>query len=255
MMLKSILEQFEILPLFSIYISKYLDLSITNETIILLFILGFYGSYYLLLIDPKDNTFRIIPSKLQLVIESIYKLVICTILNNMDFKSGQRFFPLIFSVFLFILSANLIGLIPYSFTITSHIIVTFAFSLFLMIGIVIICIRKHKERFFGLFIPTGTELALAFLLGPIELISFIFKPLSLSIRLFANMMAGHTLLKVIASFAYTLMKCSGFLFILHFVPLLLLLPLFALELAVAVIQAYVFCILICIYLNEAEHLH
>lgn len=168
---------------------------------------------------------------------------------------AQKFFPLIFSVFLFLLSINLIGIIPYSFTITSHIIATFSFSLFIMLGIAIITIKRHKFNSACLFMPNGTVVLLGLLLIPIEIISYVFKPVSLAIRLFANMMAGHTLLKVIASFAYTLMKSSGLLFLLHFVPLLLLLPLFILEFAVAVIQAYVFCILLCIYLNEAYSLH
>jgi len=108
---------------------------------------------------------------------------------------------------------------------------------------------------FSLFLPSGTSLALSFLLVPIELISYIFKPISLSIRLFANMMAGHTLLKVIAGFAYTMMVLSGILFFVHYVPLLILIPLFLLELGVSLIQAFVFSVLVCIYLNDAINLH
>jgi ATP synthase subunit 6 len=127
---------------------------------------------------------------------------------------------------LFILSLNLIGLIPYSFTLTSHLIVTLSLSLAVFIGINIVCIRIHGINFFSLFLPSGTSIVLALLLVPIELISYVFKPISLSIRLFANMMAGHTLLKVIAGFAYTLMSNTGMLFVLHYVPLLILIPLF-----------------------------
>jgi ATP synthase subunit 6 len=145
--------------------------------------------------------------------------------------------------------------VPYSFTLTSHLIVTFALSLFVFIGINIICIRLHGLEFFSLFLPSGTSVVLSLLLVPIELISYIFKPISLSIRLFANMMAGHTLLKVIAGFAWTLMGCTGVLFVIHYVPLLILIPLFGLELGVALIQAFVFSILTCIYLNDAISLH
>jgi ATP synthase subunit 6 len=147
------------------------------------------------------------------------------------------------------------GLIPYSFTLTSHLIVTFFISLSIFIGINIICARLHGIRMFALFLPSGTSVLLAFLLVPIELISYIFKPVSLSIRLFANMMAGHTLLKVIAGFAYVLMGNGGLLFLIQYVPLLILIPLFGLELGVALIQSFVFSILICIYLNDSINLH
>jgi F-type H+-transporting ATPase subunit a len=123
----------------------------------------------------------------------------------------------VFSIFFLLLSINLIGLIPYSFTLTSHLIVTLTLSLSIFIGINIICVRLHGINFFSLFLPAGTSVVLAFLLVPIELISYIFKPISLSIRLFANMMAGHTLLKVIAGFAFTLMGNVGILFLLSYI--------------------------------------
>ena len=150
---------------------------------------------------------------------------------------------------------NLIGLVPYSFTLTSHLIVTFALALFMFIGLNIICVRLHGLEFFSLFLPGGTSFLLALLLVPIELISYIFKPISLSIRLFANMMAGHTLLKVIAGFAWSLSGCTGIFFLLHYIPMLILIPLFGLELGVALIQSFVFSILTCIYLNDSINLH
>jgi len=125
----------------------------------------------------------------------------------------------------------------------------------IFIGINIICVKKHGLKFFSLFLPPGTSIALAFLLVPIEFISYVFKPVSLSIRLFANMMAGHTLLKVIAGFAFTLMSNAGILFLVHYCPLLILIPLIGLELAVALIQSFVFTILICIYINDSINLH
>jgi len=150
---------------------------------------------------------------------------------------------------------NLIGLIPYSFTVTSHFIVTLSLSLSIFIGMNIISVKTHGLNFFSLFFPAGTSILLGFLLVPVELISYIFKPLSLAIRLFCNMMAGHTLLKVFAGFSFSLMSCTGVLFLLQYVPLLILIPLFGLELFVALIQAFVFSLLTCIYLNDALNLH
>lgn len=135
------------------------------------------------------------------------------VVESIGLKRGQQFFPLIFSLFFYILCLNVVGLVPYSFTLTSHFIVTFALSLAIFIGINIICIRTHGIVFFSIFLPSGTSAALTFLLVPLELISYIFKPVSLSIRLFANMMGGHTLLKVIAGFAWSLMGCTGVFFI------------------------------------------
>jgi ATP synthase subunit 6 len=177
------------------------------------------------------------------------------VVDNIGLNRGQQFFPLVFAVFFYVLCLNIIGLVPYSFTLTSHFVVTFTLALFLFVGINIICVRTHGIEFFSLFLPSGTSAALAFLLVPIELISYVFKPVSLSIRLFANMMGGHTLLKVIAGFGWSLMGCTGVLFVFHYVPLLILIPLFGLEVGVALIQSFVFSILICIYLNDAINLH
>jgi len=182
-------------------------------------------------------------------------MVLSMVTDNIGGKKNQLFFPLVFAIFFFIVSMNLIGLIPYSFTVTSHFVVTLALSLSIFIGMNIICVKVHKLAFFSLFLPSGTSLALAFLLVPLEVISFIFKPLSLAIRLFCNMMAGHTLLKVFAGFAWSLMSFTGVLFIMHYIPLLILIPLFGLELGVSLIQAFVFSLLTCIYLNDALNLH
>jgi len=149
----------------------------------------------------------------------------------------------------------LIGLIPYSFTVTSHIIVTFSLALIVFVGVNIVGINIHRVHFLNLFLPSGTALPLAFLLVPLEIVSFLSKPISLSVRLFANMMAGHTLLKVIAGFAWSMMKGGGLLFVAHVLPLAVLFILVGLELGVAVIQAYVFTVLTCIYLNDSINLH
>jgi ATP synthase subunit 6 len=248
------LEQFEILPLFSLYMGN-LDFSITNETVILFIIFTSVFLFKSSLVNQKDLTLFVVPSRWQIIFEGIYKTVLSMVVDNIGAVRGQHFFPLIFAIFFYILCLNVVGLVPYSFTLTSHFIVTFALSLSIFLGINIICIRIHGIEFFSLFLPSGTSAALAFLLVPIELISYIFKPVSLSIRLFANMMGGHTLLKVIAGFSWSLMSCTGVLFIFHYVPLLILIPLFGLEVAVALIQSFVFSILICIYLNDAINLH
>jgi ATP synthase subunit 6 len=206
------------------------------------------------MINLRDSSLPIQLNNWPIVFNGVYNLVKDLVLNNIGVK-GAKFFPLVFCIFVYIVCLNLIGLIPYSYTITSHLIVTFALALFIFIGINIITARYHGFEMFSLFLPSGTSLALAFLLVPIELISYIFKPVSLSIRLFANMMAGHTLLKVIAGFAYTMMGLTGILFFVHYVPLLILIPLFLLELGVSLIQAFVFSVLICIYLNDAINLH
>jgi ATP synthase subunit 6 len=247
------LEQFQILPILPINIFG-LDFSITNQAITSILVVIFSLIYVKTLLSGKGS-FSVIPNRWQSILEIIYKLILSLIIDNIRHKSGQKYFPLVFSIFLLILSLNIIGLVPYSFTLTSHLIMTLAFSLAIFIGINIVCIRKHGIKFFCLFLPAGTSVLLAFFLVPIELISYVFKPVSLSIRLFANMMAGHTLLKVIAGFSAVLMGTSGVLFFLHYIPLLILIPLFFLELGVALIQAFVFSMLICIYLNDSINLH
>jgi len=242
------LEQFIVIPY------SFFGFSFTNQTIVL-FLLFVFIEVLVASIVSKDSTFYIKPLAWQRVLEGINSLVLSLAVDNIKDKKASRFTPLLYFVFLFVLLLNLVGLIPFSFTLTSHIIVTFALALILFIGINIIGIRKFGVQYFSLFLPPGTSIVLSLLLVPIELISYIFKPVSLSIRLFANMMAGHTLLKVIAGFGFTLMNLGGGLFVLHYFPLFLLIPLLGLELAVALIQTFVFSILICIYLNDALNLH
>ena len=248
------LEQFEIIPVISFYLGA-LDFSITNETVILGLIFFFVYSLFIFSTKTENSTFYIIPHRWQIILEGMYQMILSMISDNIASKKGQNFFPFVFSIFGYLLMLNLIGLVPYSFTLTSHLIVTFALALFMFIGLNIICVRLHGLEFFSLFLPGGTSFVLALLLVPIELISYIFKPISLSIRLFANMMAGHTLLKVIAGFAWSLSGCTGIFFLLHYIPMLILIPLFGLELGVALIQSFVFSILTCIYLNDSINLH
>jgi ATP synthase subunit 6 len=252
--LYSPLEQFEILPLF-VFNLGFLDLSITNQTVLLALILFLVSVIFFSLLNEKDSSISVVPNRWQSIIEFIYSLILSMVTDNVGGKRSQYFFPLIFSIFFFIVCMNLIGLIPYSFTVTSHFIVTFALSLTVFIGINIICVKVHKLEFFSLFLPAGTSVILAFLLVPVELILYLFRPLSLAIRLFCNMMAGHTLLKIFAGFAWSLMSFSGVLFFMQYLPLITLLPLFGLEFGVALIQAFVFSLLTCIYLNDALNLH
>jgi ATP synthase subunit 6 len=248
------LEQFEILPLISLNLG-FLDLSITNQVVLLFLISFFLISLFFASLKQSDSSLFITSHRWQAIIEMVYLLVLNIVTDNIKNKSAQLYFPLIFTIFFFIASMNLIGLVPYSFTVTSHMIVTLTLSLSIFIGINIICVKVHKLEFFSLFLPSGTTLALAFLLVPLEIISYMFRPLSLAIRLFCNMMAGHTLLKVFAGFAWTLMSFTGILFLMHFLPLLILLPLYGLELGVSLIQAFVFSLLTCMYLNDAINLH
>jgi ATP synthase subunit 6 len=248
--LYSPLEQFEIIPLFSTFF-----FSLTNQFLILVLLISLFIIFFFSLLDKNTQTFFLIPTRWQSLLEMLYLLIISMISDNINGKKAEKFFPLIFTIFMFIAGMNLIGLIPYSFTITSHFIVTLSLSLFIFIGMNIISIKTHKLEFFALFLPSGTSLALGFLLVPVELISYIFKPLSLAIRLFCNMMAGHTLLKVFAGFAWSLKSFSGILFFLHLAPLVILVPLYGLEFGVALIQAFVFSLLTCIYLNDALNLH
>jgi ATP synthase subunit 6 len=253
MILYSPLEQFAVIPVIPLFFSAF-DISITNETIILT--LGISGLLILsLLIKNPSNSLPLIPTNTQVIFEIIYKLIGSLIKDNIVTSNKAHYFPIIVSIFFFISLLNGIGLIPYSFTLTSHIIITFALSFAIFIGINILCIRKFGILYFSLFLPSGTSFILALLLVPIELISYLFKPISLSIRLFANMMAGHTLLKVIAGFASDLMYSTGLFFFIHVVPLIILFPLFGLECGVALIQSFVFSILICIYINDALNFH
>jgi ATP synthase subunit 6 len=246
------LEQFQILPIISLRLGNF-DLSFTNGNLIILIAIG---SFFLLMnmLLSVNGSFYVVPSRWQIIIETFYETIANMLYDNLGTK-GQQYFPFVFVLFMFVLLSNLIGLIPYSFTITSHLIVTFALALMVFIGVNIICIKEHGLHMVSLFLPPGTSLGLALLLVPIEFVSYMFKPISLGVRLFANMMAGHTLLKVIAGFAWSMMISGGLLFIAHIVPLLVLVLLVGLELGVAMIQAYVFTILTCIYLNDAINLH
>ena len=246
-MLLTPLEQFQIISILPFKLFCF-DFSLTNMlfiNIIVIILFSFIVSCF-----TSNNSFFLIPSAWQTLIESSYETAAQLVFDNLNFE-GEKYFPFIASLFTFILFNNLIGLVPYSFTITSHLIVTFTLSFTIFIAMLTICIKKHKLTMLSIFLPANTSFGLALLLVPIELISYIFKPISLGVRLFANLMAGHTLLKVIVGFSWSMLLLEDFLSLLHLIPLFVLVILMGLELGVALIQAYVFTVLTCIYLGES----
>jgi len=249
------LEQFEILPLFSLSFFNFKLFIVTNQLMFSLVTPLLVLFVFLFLLKSTNNSVYIIPSRVQTSLEYLYNLNLNLTLTNIKDSKNYLFFPVIIILFIFVVMSNLIGLIPFSFTITSHFIITLLISLSIFMGINILAIRKHGLKLFALFLPSGTSIVLGFLLVPIEIISYIFKPLSLATRLFCNMMAGHTLLKVIAGFVWSIMTVSSSFFFIHYLPFFFLLPLFCLEFFVALIQAFVFSLLICIYINDAINLH
>lgn len=254
-MLLTPLEQFQIISIFPINFFC-LDFSFTNMVfinIISIIMIGFVLRNITSGSDFETRGFFFVPGVWQTVFEIVYETVSHLVFDNLNFE-GEKYLPFICTLFVFILTNNLIGLLPYSFTVTSHLIVTFTLSLSIFIGVIIIGCQKHKWRMLSIFLPANTSFLLALLLVPIEFISYIFKPISLGVRLFANLMAGHTLLKVIVGFSWSLLMLEDLLSISHVFPLLILILLMGLELGVALIQAYVFIVLTCIYLNDSVNL-
>ena len=220
------------------------NLSFTNASLFM--IISAAAILLLLFIGTKKKL--LIPSKLQLITEMSYTFI-AKMINDTAGSSAKAFFPFIFTLFMFVLFCNMIGMIPYSFTVTSHIIVTFVLAAMIFIGITIIGFIKHGFRYLELFVPKGVPKVLLPLIVVIEIISYLSRPVSLSVRLFANMMAGHTMLKVFGGFVISLGLLGGWL------PLSFTVALTGLEILVAFLQAYVFAILTCIYLNDALNLH
>lgn len=250
-MLLTPLEQFQIISFVPFKVLAF-DFSLTNMLFVNVIVLLIFNFTVTFFSSAKSSSgeFFLVPNIWQLLLETIYEAVSQLVFDNLN-DEGEKYFPFISVIFTFILFNNLIGLVPYSFTITSHLIVTFILSFSIFIGAMLICISKHKAEMFSIFLPANTSFGLALLLVPIELISYIFKPISLGVRLFANLMAGHTLLKVIVGFAWSMLLLENFISFIHIVPLIVLVILMGLELGVAVIQAYVFTVLTCIYLNES----
>ena len=236
------LEQFTIERLVPLHIGK-LDVSYTNSALLMTIAVVLITA----LVFLSTRRAALVPGRWQSVTEMLYEFV-ADMLDTNAGHGAEPFFPFVFTLFVFILFCNLLGLVPYSFTVTSHIIVTFALAALVFIGVTIIGIVKHGFHFLRLFVPEGVPVVLLLLLVPIELLSYFIRPFTLSIRLFANMLAGHTMLAIFGGFAASV----GFL---AFFPLAINIALVGLELLVAVLQAYVFAILTCLYLRDALHLH
>jgi len=256
-MILSPLNQFEVVSLLPLNIFCF-DFSATNLLLINILTLFLFSNIVYFLSSNEDyfksSPLFFIPNNWQILIERLYEVVSKLLFDNINLE-GEKYFPFISVIFTFILFSNLIGLIPYSFAVTNHIIVTFALSFSIFISINMIGFQRHKANMLSLFIPANTSFELALILVPIEFISYIAKPISLGARLCINLMAGHTLLKVIAGFSWSLLLLEDLLSFVHIVPLLVLVLLMGLELGVALIQAYVFTILTCIYLNDSVNLH
>jgi F-type H+-transporting ATPase subunit a len=198
---------------------------------------------------------RLIPGRVQALAESSYEFIHDLVTGQIG-DEGRRFFPFVFSLFMFILVGNLLGLLPYAFTFTSHIAVTFALAAVVFLLVTIVALAIHGMHFFSYFFPEGAPKVLAPLIIPIELISYLSRPVSLSVRLFANMVAGHVMLKVFATFVVLIGGSAGVLGVLGAsLPLALNVALIGFEILVAFLQAYVFAILTSIYLHDAVHLH
>ena len=221
-----------------------IDLSFTNASLFML--ISAISISIFLLLGTKDK--KIIPGKFQLLSEMLYNFI-SKMISDTAGKKAKPYFPFIFSLFIFVLFCNMVGMLPYSFTVTSHIIVTLAFAMFIFIGVTILGFVIHGFKYLKIFVPSGVPVVLLPIIMIIEIISYLSRPVSLSVRLFANMMAGHTMLKVFSGFVILMGFLGGWL------PLAVMVAFPGLEILIAFLQAYVFAILTCIYLNDALHMH
>jgi F-type H+-transporting ATPase subunit a len=240
------IHQFRVEPIIPIHIGG-LDVSFTNSSLFMLIVVGFA----ILLMVYGTSASSLVPSRLQSAAEMGYEFVASTIKTTAG-TDGMRFFPFVFSIFIFVLFSNLLGLVPYSFSITSQIVVTFALALLVIGTVIVYGFARHGTHFLHLFVPSGVSPLLLPFIVLIEVISFVSRPISLSVRLFANMLAGHITLKVFGAFVASLLGAGAFAVIAP-LPLAMTVILTGFELLVSVLQAYVFAILTCVYLNDAIH--
>lgn len=236
------LAQFEITNMVDLSLFG-VDISHTNSALFMVLTTLISVTFFFI----ASKRAQVMPTKFQLAAESIYDFVENILVENTG-EEGKKFFPLALSLFLFIAVANLLGMVPYSFTVTSHIITTFALSTLLFLVVIIAAFRKHGLKFLSIFVPSGAPGWMLPLLVVIEFFAYLIRPASLAIRLAANMTAGHTMLKVIAGFVVSL----GF--VLGWLPFAFVLILTGFEIFVAILQAYIFTILACVYLNDAIHI-
>jgi F-type H+-transporting ATPase subunit a len=242
------MEQFSIKPLVPLHIGHY-DVSFTNQSLLMVVVVIAAAMFLTLAMGAK----RLVPGRAQSMAELSYEFV-ANMIHTSTGEDGLRFFPFVFTLFIFVLFCNFFGMVPWSFTVTSQIAVTFTLAALVVLTVIFVGFAKHGIGFLKLFVPHAPWYLLI-LLVPIEVISFLTRPISLSVRLFANMLAGHTMLAVFGGFVVLLGGAGGVLSILSIAPMFLIVAILLLELLVAFLQAYVFAILTCIYLNEALHLH
>jgi F-type H+-transporting ATPase subunit a len=240
---QSPLAQFEIKRLVELNVGG-VDVSFTNSSLFMMIAV----TAITLFLTYSMRGRAMVPGRMQSMAELSYEFIANMLKENVG-AEGRKYFPFIFSIFMFVLFLNLIGMIPYSFTVTSHIIVTFGLAALVFITVTMVGIFRHGFKFLSFFVPSGVPVILLVILIPIEVISYFVRPISLSVRLFANMLAGHTLMKVFGGFVVALSWWGGWL------PLTFITALTGLEFLVAFLQAYVFAILSCLYLNDAVHLH
>lgn len=250
--INSPLEQFEVTNLIGLNapILGYLNITLTNLGLYSILILFLVSSLHLM----GNNNNKLVPSKWSIALESSFASINSMVREQIG-RSNEVYLPLIYSLFFFVLIANLTGNVPYSFTITTSIIVSLGLSFTIFIGVTILGLSIHKLHFFSFFIPAGSPLGLVPMLVFIEMISYIARAFSLGVRLFANMTAGHSLVKILSGLLYQLFTTSIFVAIITLIPFSIFLAIMALELAVSMIQAFVFVILVCSYIKDAIELH
>ena len=245
------LTQFEIRDLLSIDALANLHFSITN--------IGFYlviGGLFLLIINIMSTNFnKLVSNNWSISQESLYATIHSIVINQINQREGQVYFPFIYTLFIFILINNLIGMVPYSFASTSHFILTFALSFTIVLGATILGFKKHGLEFFSLLVPAGCPLGLLPLLVLIEFISYLARNISLGLRLAANILSGHMLLHILAGFTYNIMTSGILFFFLGLIPLSFIIAFSGLELGIAFIQAQVFVVLTCGYIKDGLDLH
>lgn len=250
--ISSPLDQFEVTNLIGLNapILGYLNLSLTNLGLYSLIVLAVILSLHFV----TTNNNRVIPSKWSIGLESFFTSINSMVRDQIG-SANEIYLPFIYSLFIFIVISNLTGNIPYNYTIATSIIVSIGLSFTIFIGVTILALYRHRLHFFAFFVPSGTPLALVPLLVLIELVSYMARAVSLGVRLFANMTAGHTLLKILSTFLGQLFSSSILVSVLTLIPFSIFIGLIGLELAVSLIQAYVFCILTCSYIKDAVYLH
>jgi F-type H+-transporting ATPase subunit a len=241
------IHQFALHPVVSIQVAGH-DVSLTNSGLYMLLAVAL--ACLLVALGARGGSG--VPGRMQAMAEMAYEFI-AGMVRSAAGEAGMRFFPLVFCIFFFIVICNLIGIIPYSFTVTSQIIITAAFALLVFFTVVIVGIKDHGLHFFKVFVPPDVPIYILPLVVAIEVFSFFVRPVSHSVRLFANMLAGHITLNVFGSFVVMLLGAGALFKAFAVLPFLMTIGLFALELLVAFLQAYVFAMLTCMYLNDALH--